>query len=96
MRTKPKFIVMGKVQSATLVSISVDKLIVCILKSREITALSVYLLDFHASQEVKNPRKRSIDSLNSSSCEKSLCLFLCSGLRSGTVQNYQEGSRFPN
>ena len=46
MRTKPKFIVMGKVQSATLASISVDKLIVCILKSREITALSVQFIRF--------------------------------------------------
>ena len=33
-------------------------------------------LDFHASQEVKNPRKRSIDSLDSSSNEKSLFVFV--------------------
>ena len=72
---KTKVIFKGKVQSATLVSISVDKLIVCILKSWEITALYIFL-DFHASQEVKNQRKRSINFLDSSSSEKSLFVFV--------------------
>ena len=37
---------------------------------------TLYFLDFHASQEVQNPRKRSIDSLDSSSSEKSMFVFV--------------------
>ena len=51
---------------------------------------TLYFSDFHASQEVKNPRIRSTDSLDSSSNEKSLFVFVFRQ-RSGTVQNYQEG-----
>lgn len=37
---------------------------------------TLYFSDFHASQEVKNPRIRSTDSLDSSSNEKSLFVFV--------------------
>lgn len=37
---------------------------------------TLYFSDFHASQEVKNPRIRSTDFLDSSSNEKSLFVFV--------------------